>query len=374
VGAVLAARKSDEPFYAIRPHELNGAARHFTGQFPGTVLYAVSANPHPEFLHALGAGGIRHFDVASLNELRSVRAYVGDAVCYAAAPVKSVGFIREAAHDYGVSVFGADHPDELAKIIVHTAPLKPMILIRLAPPKGAGWDPSGKFGCSAAEAAALMRAAAAEGLGIGLGFRLGAQRLDPGEWCASLATVGDTIKASNIQPELISVGGGFPFARRNLGVPPLKDYIDAIRDGLSKLPLHNPPRLICMPGRSLAAAGASLVVKVELRRGNRLYLNDGMHGGLAELHLHAADPPLRVWRINGGVKLLTAPLDQFAFYGPTGDAADMIPGPFALPAEIGMGDYIEIGQMGAFSMSLRSDFGGFLSAASVIVNDPAQQF
>jgi ornithine decarboxylase len=44
---------------------------------------------------------------------------------------------------------------------------------------------------------------------------------------------------------------------------------------------------------------------------------------------------------------------------------------FMLPGEIRAGDYIGISQMGAYSASLRCDFGGFLPAASVIVNDPA---
>jgi len=372
IGAMLAALKPDEPIYAFRLHEPRVAAQIFTRKFPGDVLYAVSANPHVEFLRALYVGGIRHFAVANLSELRAVKNNFPDALCYCLEPVKSVSAIREVAHDFGVTHFAADHADELAKIIIHTSPLKPTVVLRLAMPEEykSGYV-SGKFGCNPAEAAALMRAAAAEGLGVGLSFHLGSQILDPAVYRRALALAGDIVRTTGLQPELIDIGGGFPALYRNSRGSSLADYCDAVRDGIAQINLHHPAKIMCKSGRALAAAGASLMLKVELRRGNRLYLNDGIHGGLGELATHGIEPPMRAWRINGGTQLLGAALDDFSFYGPTGDNADYLKGPFALPSDIRMGDYIEIGQMGAYSINRRADFNGLHAARAVIVNDPA---
>lgn len=365
VGTMLTALKPDEPIYAIRPHELRQTAQFFTNQFPGDIVYDARVNLHEQFLHALYAGGIRHFAVCTIEQLRVAKNECPDAICYFLHPVKPACAIFEAAHNYGVTHFGLDHIDELAKIIVHASPLKPTIVVRIAPPRDlAAYDPTGKFGCTVNEAANLMRAVAAEGIGIGLGFRLGAQTLNPAAWNRALALAGSVVETANLQPELIDVGGGFPVAGCGKNLPPFSDYCEAIREGLQHIRLDRPARLICTPGRALAAAGASIVVKVELRRDRHLYLNDGIHGGLGDLQIHGANAPMRVWRINGAAQLVTASLDDFSFYGPTSDAMDAITGPFALPADIRMGDYIEIGQMGAVSDH-------FLSASSVIVNDPA---
>lgn len=364
VGAMLAALKPDEPLFAIRPHELRRAAQSFISQFPGDVIYNARANRHNAFLHALHAGGVRHFTAATLEQLRTVKNELPDAAGYFLHPVKSATAIFEAAHQYGVTHFGIDHIDELAKIIVRTTPLKPTIVVRLAVPRDlAVYDPTGKFGASVTEAAALMRAAAAEGLGIGLDFRLGSQSLDPTAWFRALALTGSVVETANLHPELINVGGGFPVANRGKDVRPLADYFTAIREGLALIRLHYPVRLTCTPGRALAAVGASLVLKVEMRRDNRLYLNDSTQGSMAGLRIYGSDAPMRVWRINGGAQLVSSARDDFSFYG-SDDGADLVAGPFLLPADIRIGDYIEIGQMGGAGNS-------FLSLASVIVNDPA---
>lgn len=370
VAELLEAVKPDEPVYAVRPHILRQTASDFIDRFPGDVLYAVKANPHLDFLRALYAGGIRHFDVASLSELKLIKEHFPAAHVYFMHPVKSVTAIREAAHRFDVSHFTVDHPDELAKIIIHTLPRKPTVIIRVAMPKGmAVYDLDGKFGCSAAEAIALVKAAAAEGLGVGLSFHVGSQCLYPSSYRKALDLVDDVIRATKLQPELIDIGGGFPVVYRNTNPPPLEEYIDAVHDGISQIKLHHPMQLLCEPGRALAASGASLIAKVELRRGNQLYLNDGVYGGISELRFNGLDVPMRAWRVNGSTGIVGGGHDLFRFCGPTCDSADILAGPFPLPGDIRMGDYIEFGQMGAYSMSMRSAFNGFQSAQHLIVND-----
>jgi ornithine decarboxylase len=287
-------------------------------------------------------------------------------------PVKSVHAIRDAAHKLSISHFVVDHPDELAKVLIHTMPHKPVIMIRLAMPRNmAVYDLGGKFGCSTAEAVALARAVSSEGLAVGFCFHVGSQCLEPAAYTRALALVGDVVRSAKIHPEIIDVGGGFPAAYRNVTLPPLSEYVGAILSGMAQIKLDYPTRLLAEPGRSLAAPSASLIVKVELRRGNKLYLNDGMSGGLSELRFAGIDVPMRVWRVNGAAKILTSSQDDFRFCGPTCDSADVIEGPFALASDIQNGDYIEFGQMGAYSISMRSDFNGFLKAAVVNVKDSA---
>ena len=377
IGAMLASRKPDVPVYALRLHEAERAAAEFVEKFPGDVLYAVKANPLPEILRALYAGGIRHFDTASLTEIRQLKEIFPAASAYFMHPVKSPAAIREAYQKHGITTFVVDHADELAKILIHTTAihgtqLKPVMAIRLAMPRGmAVYDLGGKFGCSVVEAVALARAAAAEGLAVGFCFHVGSQCLDPAAYQKAIALVGNVITAANIHPEFIDVGGGFPVAYRQTKLPPLTDYMNAIKVGIADLKLQHPTRLLAEPGRALAASCASLIVKVELRRGNQLYLNDGMYGGLSELRFAGLDVPMRVWRVNGNVRLLASGNEDFRFCGPTCDSADILEGPFPLPSDIRAGDYIEFGQMGAYSVTLRSDFNGFQHADIVSVKDEA---
>ena len=345
VGTMLEALKPDEPIFAFYPRILQKAAQNFTGHFHGDVVYDASANAGSGSLHALYAGGIRQFAVSNLAELRAVKAEFPDATCHFTHPVKSVTAIQEAAHKFGVTHFTADHPDEVAKIIVHCAPVRPVIVVRLALGVSS-YNADGSFGCSAAEAAQLLREAAAEGLGLGLSFQLD-ENADIAMYRRAIERVGDTVRAARVQPELIDIGGGLPSGD---AVQPhsLDDFSRAIREQLSCIGLHHPIRLMASPGRTLTAAGGALVVKVELRRGNRLYLNDGVRGGLGDLQRSPSDPLLRAWRLNGVAQLMTPVLDDFIFYGPGGDSLDRLPGPYALPGDISMGDYIEIGRMGNY--------------------------
>ena len=139
----------------------------------------------------------------------------------------------------------------------------------------------------------------------------------------------------------------------------------------SALPLAPGGELMAEPGRALAAPGMSAVVEVLLRKDRRLYINDGMYGIFWELrfkaHLRFA---ARVYR--DGV-----PLDgeerPFTLYGPTCDAADVLPGEVELPGDIRSGDYIEFGQIGAYSLSGRTRFNGLFSDRIVRITAPQER-
>lgn len=374
VDSLLTSLRPDIPVYAFRPAHTEKLAADFIRQFPGDVLYAVKANPHPLHLAALVRGGICHFDTASIAEIRLIRQLYPDAACYFMHPVKTAEAIKEAALIHNVTHFVVDHPDELQKVINNTRSnslLGVVAVLRLAMPRGrAIYDLGGKFGCSVAEAVSLAITAREAGLGVGISFHVGSQCLDPTAYGEAMQRVAAFIENAGIMPCLIDVGGGFPVAYTHTTLPDFSRYIEAIEGGLAAMAIDHPPRLLAEPGRALSAAGASLLVRVELRRDQQLYLNDGMYGGLSELRYAGLDCPMSVWRVGAGAtQRLTSSTADFRFMGPTCDSADILDGPFSLPHDIRAGDYIEIGMMGAYSITLRSDFNGFSDAKVVTVGD-----
>ncbi|HEV7370952.1 type III PLP-dependent enzyme [Arenibaculum sp.] len=368
--AMAATLRPDNPVYCVRPHALRAGARDFLAQFPGKVLYAVKCNAEPVFVDALYEAGIRHFDTASLPEIALVKERYPDASAYFMHPVKQRSAIRAAYYQYGVRHFVVDHPDELEKVRVETGRAEDVtVVVRMATARGAAiYDLGGKFGASVDGTAALLRTAAQAGHPVGLSFHVGSQCLTPASYTAALRLAADVIERASVPIRVLDVGGGFPVPYVGLMPPPLDEYVAAIRTGLEGLDLPEGCELWCEPGRALVAAGASLVVRVELRRGNQLYINDGVYGSLSDLKYAGLTFPMRVLRVDGRT---SGQLDDFALYGPTCDSVDHMEGPYRLAADVREGDYIEIGQAGAYTLELRTDFNGFFPDRFVEVSDPA---
>lgn len=368
--AMVAALRPSAPVYCYRPHVLTARARAFVAGFPGDVLYAVKCNPEPLVVEALWAGGIRHFDTASLPEIEGVRSLYSDAACYFMHPVKGREAIQSAHVMHGIRHFVVDHPDELAKIIQETGgDPRIVIMVRLATARGAAvYDLGGKFGCSVEQGAELMRLASAHGLKCGLCFHVGSQCMTPGSYLAALRLVRACIAQSGVDPVVVDVGGGFPTGYVGHEPPPLSDYMETIRDGLNAVGLPAGCAVWCEPGRGLVADGASLVVRVEMRRDGQLYLNDGLYGSLCDLKFPGIHMAMRVIRDGRFHEGPTAP---FGLFGPTCDCWDQMPGPYLLPEDVREGDWIEIGQCGAYTTATRTAFNGFLADTFVTVEDGA---
>jgi ornithine decarboxylase len=165
--------------------------------------------------------------------------------------------------------------------------------------------------------------------------------------------------------DVIDVGGGFPSSYPGMEPPPLEHYFATIHRAFESLPISYSAELWAEPGRALCAEYSSIIVRVEKRRGDELYINDGAYGALFDA-AHIG------WRFP--VRLLREPDSnardvEFSFYGPTCDDMDHMAGPFPLPADIRAGDYIEIGMLGAYGAAMRTAFNGFGSDQTVIVDD-----
>lgn len=370
--SAVAELRPETPLYCLRPRVLAAAARRFVAAFPGHVLYAVKANPLPGVLDALHAGGLRHFDTASLGEIALVKARFPAATAYFMHPVKAPGAIRAAYHDYQVRHFVLDHGDELAKLRAALAPrdgrlpADAVVVVRLATPsQDAHFDLSGKFGAPPEQGAALLRAVAQSGARAGLCFHVGSQCLVPAAYTRALALAGEVLGDAGVPLACLDVGGGFPAPYEGVTPPDLDAYMAALRDGLARLELAAETELLCEPGRALVAAGMALVVQVLLRKGDSLYLNDGIYGSLIGTALGIRFAT-RVIRPNRAVAPET---HDFTLYGPTCDGLDVLSYRLALPADTQSGDWIVFDGIGAYSAALRTDFNGFRPEAIVTLDD-----
>jgi ornithine decarboxylase len=361
--------RPDVPVHCLRPAVFEARAKRFVEAFPGNVLYAVKCNPDPQVLQSLWAGGVRHFDAASIGEVRLVRGLLPKAGVHFMHPIKTRGAIREAYFRHRIRDFVLDSTSELAKIVEETSqgPGRASdlgLFVRLAlPPGGALWDLSGKFGAEPDDAVRLLRLARMSAKTLGLCFHVGSQCIDPAAYERGLALAKKVILESGVNVEVIDIGGGFPVAYPDLTPPPLADFMAAIQRGIDDLPFAC--EIWCEPGRALVAPGGSLVVQVQARREDFLYINDGIYGGLSDAGPPGFKYPARLLRAEASA----APTQPFKFFGPSCDSVDRMEGPFWLPGDIDEGDWIELGQLGAYSACLRTAFNGFDEVLTVQVGD-----
>jgi len=352
--------KPDFPVYCIRPESIKTSTQFFKNNFPGKVLYAVKTNPDRNVLGHIINNGIENFDAASINEIQLIRSLKPDAHIYFMHTVKSRNDIAEAYFNLGITDFSLDTKDELIKILDATNNAKDLTLyVRIAiSNEHAEIDLSRKFGAHASEALGLVRLCKEHANKIGISFHVGSQCMHKVSFTKAITEVGNIIKKTKIIPDIINVGGGFPSIYPDLNPEPLENYLDEIKNSIAKLNLPFSPELICEPGRAIVAESGSTIVKVNLRKKNKLYINDGTYGTLFDAGVPNFILPSRMI-LNGRVQ--SRKLTAFNFYGPTCDSMDYMKGPFLLPNNIKEGDYIELGQLGAYGLTFRTKFNGFYS-------------
>ena len=362
--------KPDKPVYCIRKKSILSASNFFQKKFPGKILYAVKTNPHPEVIKTLLKSGISEFDVASISEIKSVRKFSQSAKCSFMHTVKSREDVQEAYFKYGIKTFALDTKEELIKIIESTKNAKDLeIFVRVAVSnEHAEIDLSKKFGAMNNEASGLLRLAKQYAKKIGLSFHVGSQCMHPISYTKGIAEIGNIIKKTKIVPDYINVGGGFPTIYPDLVPQSLDNYFQEIKLSLNNLKLNNLPEIICEPGRALVAESGSTIVRVNLRKKQKLYINDGTYGTLFDAGTPNIVFPSKLIKESSN-KIISKKLTAFDFYGPTCDSMDYMKGPFVLPNNIKENDYIELGQLGAYGLTFRTEFNGFFSNEIYEVED-----
>ncbi len=364
--------RPNKPVYCIRKKSILSASKFFQKNFPGKILYAVKTNPHPEVIKTLLKSGINQFDVASVEEIKAVRKFNQVSKCSFMHTIKSREDISEAYFKYGVKTFALDTKDELIKIIESTSNAKDLeLFVRVAVSnEHAEIDLSKKFGAINSEAAGLLRLVKQHSKKIGLSFHVGSQCMHPISYSKGIFEIANIIKKTKIVPDYLNIGGGFPTIYPDLIPPSLESYFDEIKKGLENLKIEKLPEIICEPGRALVAESGSTIVRVNLRKKQKLYINDGTYGTLFDAGTPNIVFPSKMIKDNSN-KIISKKLTAFDFYGPTCDSMDYMKGPFLLPNNIKENDYIELGQLGSYGLTFRTQFNGFYSDKIYEVEDNA---
>lgn len=366
-GADLAKLRPVQPVTLVRPHAARRAARFFVEKFAGRSLYALKANPSPDLLRILWDSGITHYDVASLAEVRLVAETLPEATLCFMHPVKAEEAIAEAYFTHGVRTFSLDTMEELDKIQRATggaSDLNLLVRIRVSS-EHSRLSLSSKFGAHPSEMKDLLMSTRQAADALGICFHVGSQAMTPAAYGEAMERVRAAIVAAAVTVDIVDVGGGFPSHYPGMEPPPLEAYFDVIHKAFESLPISYSAELWCEPGRALCAEYASLLVRVERRRGDELYINDGAYGALFDAAHIGWRFPVKLIR-EGGSDARDMP---FSFYGPTCDDLDHMTGPFMLPADVVAGDYLEIGMLGAYGCAMRTAFNGFGSTATVSAED-----
>lgn len=358
----------DKPFFIFREHMVKKAVHFFRSMFRAKVLYAVKTNPEKHILSCLSEQGINDFDVASLEEIRHVSSCIAHAQLHFMHPIKSRHAIREAYFTYGVRHFSLDSEQELEKILQETNNATDLHLhMRLAIPNSyAEHNLSDKFGISLHMAPKLLQKTRKHAQQLGICFHVGSQCMHPDAYRIAIRMAKKVMRQANVPIEIFNVGGGFPSIYPGMIPPPLTQFFNAIHEEIYSTPSCKNMQLLCEPGRALVAESASLIVRVDLRKDDMLYINDGTYGSLFDAGIPQFIFPVRLIRPEN---LSSTDVVPFSFYGPTCDSLDYMRGPFYLPNDIQEGDYIEIGQMGAYGRTMASSFNGFAPAEEIVYTD-----
>ncbi len=341
--------------------------RRLARALSGTALhYAVKANPDPTLLAALSTAGCR-FDVASPAEITAaLAAGAGPAQLVYSNPVKRREDVRFAAR-LGVDLFVVDSPSEVAKV-AEAAPGAGVLCRLVTSGAGSDWPLSRKYGCSTAEAIAILRTAAGLGLRAdGVSFHVGSQQRDPEAWAgpiASAATVFAALREVGLDPWLLDIGGGFP-ARLDDACPAPEAYGAAIERHLAASFGDHRPTTIAEPGRGIAADAGVLVttvVAVLHRAGTRwVYLDAGVFTGLVETLDEAIHYPLATD--------VSGPTGPCVLAGPTCDSADVLyeHAMVQLPLALDEGDQVRFHCAGVYTSTYSTvGFNGFAPLTTLV--------
>lgn len=362
----------ERPVALVRREPVTVAAQWFRQNFKGSVFYAVKANSSPWVIETLWDAGIRSFDVASLPEVALVKSLYPDARLAFMHPVKSVRAIEQAYFDYGVTTFSLDTFEELQKIKDATGGARDLnLIVRLATSgEGSNLPLTNKFGAQPHEAPELLMATRQSTKGLmGVSFHVGSQCMRPTAYAGAMASASRALVRAGVFADIVDVGGGFPSVYPGMVPPSLSEYMGVIERAFDDMKVHEETELWAEPGRALVAESTSILTRVELRKGDALYLNDGSYGNLFDA-THAKWPfPVRLHHADGSEPEANDPLKPYRFYGPTCDSIDSMPGPFWLPADVKSGDYIEIGMLGAYGVAMSTRFNGFGETETVFLDD-----
>jgi ornithine decarboxylase len=360
---VVSALKPEEPVFLFSTVELKSRAKQFIDNFPGQVTYAVKCNPSAEVIATLAKAGIKTWDVASVHEMKTVKAVDADAVFHYHNPVKSRREIEDAYKIYGCRRYSVDCREEVQKIIdVVGKDPSVELAVRLVLPRERGssaHDFSTKFGAPEHICIELLQQVVAAGYQPVLTFHPGSQSKEPQVYVRHIEAAARISKNAGVAIKKLNVGGGFPANYELSTAPEPEVFFRAIDQAVTRAFGEDHPALECEPGRGLVATCMSLLTSVKLvcTDGDDLFINDGVYGGLME-YMQAPDlkPPFRVIRDGKEVEGVAK---SYKVFGPTCDPTDVLPHRLDMYQGIREGDFIEFGTLGAYGLATATRFNGY---------------
>ncbi len=290
---------------------------------------------------------------------------------YFMVPTRIRNAAKTAQEHHGVRHFMVDHLDGVALLANEIDMSRSVVFARIAVHhKAAKSDLSTKFGAEPEDMPELLIKIRAAGAEAALAFNVGSSVTDPEAYRYAMSITKDVLTKLPFQIRLIDVGGGYPKSYPGLIVPHLDNFFHAVAESFAELPLADNAEVLGEPGRALAAPGMSAVVEVIMRKDDSLFINDGMHGIFWELRFDEHDGfPVQSYR-NGDLR--SGEKMPFIVNGPTCDSEDALPGKVELPVDIRPGDYLEFGNIGAYSLSGRTDFNGYYSDRIVTITSESE--
>ncbi|EPE94192.1 hypothetical protein RGCCGE502_30882 (plasmid) [Rhizobium grahamii CCGE 502] len=366
VDAMVAELMPSEPVFCISPERLRSAAASFSS-FPGQCLYAVKCNPHPFVLETLYQSGITNFDVASLHEVELIDSLFGSqAGKFYNNPAKTRRSIRLANDLHGIRFYTVDCLEEVEKIAEEAGGSEDLVIaVRLATNgSDARYVLSTKFGATPDKAIGLLREIHLKGIKVGISFHVGSQCLAPAAFSNAVELAADVAKRAGVELTVLNVGGGFPAPYPGDDVVGHGHYFKSVARALRNGNVPHSCTILCEPGRALVATAGTTLVQVVMRRDRNIFLNDGVFGTLQELGHPKERRPVR---LIPSTSRACATYTDFRVWGPTCDSNDVLGAPFNLPDDVREGDWIEVGMMGAYSLSMRTHFNGFFAGHIVTI-------
>jgi len=358
----LATEAGELPVHFFAPSALDARLQTFKAHFPGVVTYAVKANPAVHVVSQLWAGGLDGFDVASPDEIALIQRLCPGAAMHYNNPVRSRSEIRFGI-EAGIVSWSVDDMGELDKLIACGVPQENEVAVRFKLPVAGGtYNFGAKFGATEDEAVALLRRVAEAGFRPAMTFHVGTQCKEPQAFASYVAAAARIAAEAGVTIERLNVGGGFPAGRDGQPVD-LLPFFAAIDKAAGAFDTR--PILVCEPGRGMVADSFAYAVQVKSVRSGRVYLNDGVYGGLAEFHSMVISMHSVIGHLGEARSAASQPMTVF---GPTCDSIDQLPGALALPVDLTEGDWILFRSMGAYLTGMTTRFNGYGDWRSVTVD------
>ncbi len=317
------------------------------------IHYAIKPNNHTLFInevHRLGGS----FDVCSAGEIDLVNKYDLDpSTLIHSHPIKSLPEFDYAVGE-GIETFVVDNPDEVCKLARYThKKLKILVRFRIPTNTNAVVNLQYKFGCPPGDVIELAGKIEENGHEFyGLCFHLGSQCIYSDNYVLAIQEAHALINELDLagfDTRLLDIGGGFPVEYVE-PVPDIEEFCRPINDALDRH-IRRGIRVICEPGRFIAATPVTLVASVvgrALRDGKMwYYLDDGLYSTFSGmLYDHCQYPVISNRKGNELLSVLS---------GPTCDSFDVMYDGLMLP-EHQVGDKIAFASTGAYCAVSGSNF------------------